>query len=90
MIRLKLDTVLKEQGMSRSLFSEITGIPWTTLHLLYHNKANSIRIKDLERLCDMTGLKPGDFFEYEFDEEPSIPVRIKNRGRKKKRSEYAT
>ena len=91
MIRLKIAEILKEHEFSKRFFSEISGIPKSTLHLLCSNKASSIRMQDLEIFCELTGRPPGEFFEYKFTEEPLNKKRIKNRGRKKRKgSGHAT
>lgn len=41
-----------------------TGIAYSTLHRLYHEKSTRIDLAVIDLLCNALGVKVGDLFEY--------------------------
>lgn len=69
MIENRLSRLLGERRMSISELERRTGIPYTSLHALYHGTAKRVDLKTLDRLCAALDVRVGDILEYRPDEE---------------------
>lgn len=64
MIRINLDKVLQERGMTLSELSSRIGITIANLSILKTEKARAIRFTTLDALCEVLQCQPGDILEY--------------------------
>lgn len=63
MIRVNLDKVLQERGMTLSELSSRIGITIANLSILKTEKARAIRFTTLDAICDELKCQPGDILE---------------------------
>ncbi|MDX9975239.1 MAG: helix-turn-helix transcriptional regulator [FCB group bacterium] len=68
MIRVRLDYVLLDKGMTLTELAEKTGIALNNLSILKTNKARAIRFSTLNALCAALGCTPGELIEHVPDE----------------------
>jgi putative transcriptional regulator len=64
-IRIRLDELLKERGMTLTELSHRVGIAVVNLSILKNGHAKAIRFSTLTRLCDALNCQPGDLLRYE-------------------------
>jgi putative transcriptional regulator len=64
-IRVRLDELLKERGMTLTELSHRVEITVVNLSILKNGHAKAIRFSTLERLCGALGCQPGDLLTYE-------------------------
>lgn len=64
MIRLTLDKLMKERGLSQKEVEEISGISRNTVKALVANANTRIDFPTLDALCSKLNVKPGDLIEY--------------------------
>jgi len=64
-IRVRLDRLLLERGMSLTELADRMGITLANLSILKTNKARAIRFSTLEAICRELGCQPGDLIEWE-------------------------
>ena len=64
MIRIRLDYLLLDKGMTLTELAEKTGIALNNLSILKTNKARAVRFSTLNALCVALGCTPGDLIEY--------------------------
>ena len=67
-IENRLSRILGERRMSIMDLQRQTGIPYTSLHALYHGGAKRVDLKTLDRICRALGVGVGDILEYRPDE----------------------
>jgi len=63
-IRVKLDQILLERGLSLTELSNEVGITLANLSILKTNKAKAIRFSTLNDICRVLQCQPGDILEY--------------------------
>ncbi|GAD09737.1 predicted transcriptional regulator [Gluconobacter frateurii NBRC 103465] len=63
-VRISLDEILKERGMSLTELSEKVGLTLANLSILKTGKAKAIRFSTLEALCRVLDCQPGDILRY--------------------------
>ena len=63
-IKLNLDRVMEERGVSLTDLASRIGITLANLSILKTNKARAIRFTTLEALCLELGCQPGDLLEF--------------------------
>ena len=63
-IRIRLDEVLAERGMTLTELSERVGITIVNLSVLKNGRARAIRFSTLTRLCEALRCQPGDLLIY--------------------------
>ncbi len=68
-IRVHLDRVMLERGVSLTELAGRVGITLTNLSILKSNKAKAIRFSTLGALCKELDCAPGDILKYEADDE---------------------
>lgn len=71
-IRVTLERLMEEQGLTLTELSERVGITLANLSILKTNKARAIRFSTLEALCRELECQPGDLLEWA-REEPATP-----------------
>ena len=63
-VRVSLDELLRERGMSLTELSEMVGLTLANLSILKTGKAKAIRFSTLEALCRVLDCQPGDILRY--------------------------
>jgi putative transcriptional regulator len=66
-IRIRLDELLSDRGMTLTELSERVGITVVNLSVLKNGRARAIRFSTLAGLCAELGCQPGDLLAYEPD-----------------------
>ena len=64
-IRIHLDTVLAERGMTLTELSAQVGITVVNLSVLKNGRAKAIRFSTLSRICEVLQCQPGDLITYD-------------------------
>ncbi|MDX3109606.1 helix-turn-helix transcriptional regulator [Nonomuraea angiospora] len=64
-IRVRLDDLLKERGMTLTELSNRVQITVVNLSILKNGHARAIRFSTLMRLCDALDCQPGDLLRYD-------------------------
>lgn len=64
-IRIHLDRVMLERGISLTELAGRVGITLANLSILKSNKAKAIRFSTLDALCRELKCTPGDILKYE-------------------------
>ena len=64
-IRVTLDRLLEERGMTLTELSERVGLTLANLSILKTNKARAVRFTTLDALCKVLDCQPGDLLVYE-------------------------
>jgi putative transcriptional regulator len=64
-IRVHLDRVMLERGISLTELGGRVGITLANLSILKSNKAKAIRFSTLDALCKELNCAPGDILKYE-------------------------
>jgi putative transcriptional regulator len=62
-IKINLDLVMVQRGMSLTELSERVGITMANLSILKNNRAKAIRLSTLATLCEVLDCQPGDLLE---------------------------
>jgi putative transcriptional regulator len=70
-IRVHLDRVMLERGISLTELAGRVGITLANLSILKSNKARAIRFSTLASLCEQLGCSPGDILKYDPGSEES-------------------
>lgn len=69
-IRVKLDLMVVQRGMTLTELAERIGITLPNLSILKTNKARGVRFTTLNAICRELNCQPGDLLEY-LDDEPN-------------------
>ncbi|MEF3114226.1 helix-turn-helix domain-containing protein [Streptomyces chrestomyceticus] len=69
-IRIHLDRLLVERGMTLTELSAQVGITVVNLSVLKNGRARAIRFSTLSRICDVLQCQPGDLITHD----PAAPV----------------
>jgi putative transcriptional regulator len=64
-VKVHLDRLLAERGMTLTELSERVGVTVVNLSILKNGRAKAIRFSTLTRLCAALGCQPGDLLSYE-------------------------
>jgi putative transcriptional regulator len=64
-IRVHLDRVLAERGMTLTELSAQVGITVVNLSVLKNGRAKAIRFSTLSRICDALRCQPGDLITHD-------------------------
>jgi putative transcriptional regulator len=78
MIRCKLSRILGERRMHILELKRQTGLSYTTLSSLYHEKTSRIDFNTIDAICRALGVQVGDLFEY-------VEETLPKKGKKEKR-----
>lgn len=70
-IRVHLDRVMLERGISLTELADRVGITMANLSILKSNKAKAIRFSTLDALCRQLDCAPGDILKH--DQNPEKP-----------------
>lgn len=63
-IRLNLERVMEERGISLTELADRIGITLANLSILKTNKAKAVRFSTLEALCRELKCQPGELLEF--------------------------
>jgi putative transcriptional regulator len=72
-IRVRLDRMLVERGVSLTELAGRMGITLANLSILKTNKARAVRFSTLEAICRELRCQPGDLLEWDPDEPAGGP-----------------
>lgn len=64
-IRIHLDHVLAERGMTLTELSAQVGITVVNLSILKNGRAKAIRFSTLSKICDVLQCQPGDLITHD-------------------------
>lgn len=64
-IRVSLDKVLADRGMSLTVLSEQIGLTIANLSILKTGKARAVRFSTLDALCRVLECQPGDILAFD-------------------------
>ncbi|WP_328299527.1 helix-turn-helix transcriptional regulator [Streptomyces sp. NBC_00435] len=64
-IRIHLDRVLAERGMTLTELAAQVGITVVNLSVLKNGRARAIRFSTLSRICEVLGCQPGDLITHD-------------------------
>ena len=70
-IRIHLDKLLAERGMTLTELSERVGVSVVNLSVLKNDRAKAIRFSTLAALCRALDCQPGDLISHEASQEIS-------------------
>jgi putative transcriptional regulator len=66
-IRIHLDKLLAERGMTLTELSERVGVSVVNLSVLKNDRAKAIRFSTMAALCRVLDCQPGDLISHERD-----------------------
>lgn len=69
-IRIHLDQVLAERGMTLTELAARVGITVVNLSVLKNGRAKAVRFSTLSRICDVLQCQPGDLITHDPSEQP--------------------
>lgn len=75
MIKVKLNVLLAERGMSVNEFAEAVGITPANIAVLKNGRAKAIRFTTLESICKVLDCSVSDVLEFVDDEGLTSPER---------------
>ena len=64
-IKVNLDLLLVQRGMSLTMLSELVGVTMANLSILKRGKAKAIRFSTLIAICKALECQPGDLLKLE-------------------------
>ncbi|MFI7320662.1 helix-turn-helix domain-containing protein [Streptomyces venezuelae] len=64
-IRIHLDRLLAERGMTLTELSEKVGITVVNLSVLKNGRAKAVRFSTLSRICEVLRCQPGDLITHD-------------------------
>lgn len=64
MIRVKLDYLLVDRGLSVQGFAEAVGITAANVSVLKNGRAKAVRFSTLEAMCRVLDCQPGEILEF--------------------------
>jgi putative transcriptional regulator len=73
-IRIRLDELLADRGLTLTELSERVGITVVNLSILKNGRARAIRFSTLAGLCAELGCQPGDLLSYQPDPDTRPPA----------------
>lgn len=73
-IRLFIDKMLVERGMSVGDFADAIGITPANVAVLKNGRAKAVRFTTLDAMCRVLACQPGDLLGYEPEESGSSPA----------------
>ena len=70
-IRVRLDELLTERGMTLTELSAQVDVTIVNLSILKNGRARAIRFTTMARLCEALGCQPGDLLSYQPPADPN-------------------
>ena len=68
MIRLRVKELLERQGKTKYWLYKQLGMSYQNFNRMFNNETKSIRYDNIEALCVIFSVTPGELFEYDFGE----------------------
>ena len=68
-IRITIDRMLAERGMSVGEFADAIGITLANVTVLKYGRAKAVRFSTLDAICRILECQPGDLLHFD-DEDP--------------------
>ena len=68
-IRISIDRMLTERGMSVGDFADAVGITPANVAVLKNGRAKAVRFTTLDAMCRVLDCQPGDLLEWVADDE---------------------
>ena len=68
-VRVHLDRLLAERGMTLTELAERVGVTVVNLSVLKNGRARAIRFSTLTRLCEVLDCQPGDLLSHDRGDE---------------------
>ncbi len=65
MIRVELDTILKERGVTAKELCEAVGITEANMSILRSGKARAVRFSTLNKICYFLHCTPADILKFD-------------------------
>ena len=62
-IRVRLKALLEKRGMAQTELQARSGLGYSTINALYHEKTERIEFATLEKLCEVLECEVGDVLE---------------------------
>ncbi|AUM66387.1 XRE family transcriptional regulator [Brevibacillus laterosporus] len=62
-IRVKLDAILKERGITQREFSRMTNIRFPTINGMCKNETQRLQLDNLAKICEVLGVEITDVLE---------------------------
>jgi putative transcriptional regulator len=69
-IRITIDRMLAERGMSVGDFAAAIGITPANVAVLKNGRAKAVRFSTLDAICRVLECQPGDLLRYDDDKSP--------------------
>lgn len=66
-VRVVLDQLLRDRGLSVTQFSEAVGLTPANVAVLKNGRARAIRFSTLDAICDVLDCEPGDVLRWDRD-----------------------
>lgn len=60
MIRINLDRLLADRGITQAELARLTGIRPSTICDIYNNNASFLKLDNIDRICSVLGCSIGD------------------------------
>ena len=73
-VRIHIDRMLVERGMSVGDFAEAVGITPANVAVLKNGRARAVRFSTLDAICRVLDCQPGDVLSWDPSGEPEPPV----------------
>ena len=68
MIRLRVKELLERQGRTKYWLYKQLGMSYQNFNRLFNHETKSIRYDNIEALCVIFSVTPGELFDYDFGE----------------------
>jgi putative transcriptional regulator len=66
-IRVRLKALLEKRGMAQTELQASSGLGYSTINALYHEKTERIEFATLDKLCEVLECEVGDILEHASD-----------------------
>jgi putative transcriptional regulator len=63
-VRMRLKEILDSRGMAQTELQSLSGLGYSSINALYHNKNVGIEFGTLDALCAALKVQPGDLLQY--------------------------
>jgi putative transcriptional regulator len=63
-IRLRLREILESRGMTQTELQLLTGLGYSSINAMYHNKTERVEFGTLDTLCAALKVQPGELLQY--------------------------
>ena len=74
-IRVRLRELLEKRGMAQTQLQARSGLGYSTINALYHEKTERIEFATLDKLCEVLACGVGDILERVPETEQGRPIR---------------